>query len=216
MFSSKPSRRDFVTRLAAFAGATALLPDIVRAGTLAQSPGDELEPWLVALKGKHRQLHHSHEDWTNGIEYARRYKQAYPKEYGVKPDEVDSILAAHGKTGAITYVDAAWEKYGFGRRFEVKESPKSDTFATRNIFNEGTDDAPGVREAMAAGVMVLSCRTALRGLSHMLANEKKYGTYDEIERDLTASLIPGVVLVPSMIIAVGRAQEHGCAYVFTG
>ena len=100
--------------------------------------------------------------------------------------------------------------------FEVKESPKSDTFVTKNIYYSGTDDAPGVKEAMQAGVVVLSCRTALRGLSHMLANEKKYGTYDEIERDLTASLIPGVVLVPAMIIAINRAQEHGCSYVFTG
>ncbi len=217
MFSSKPSRRDFVTRLAAFAGAGALVPGIARGAEIpSRSPEDDLESWIVALKGKHRQIHHSHEDWTNGIEYARRYKQAYPKEYGVKPGEVDSILAAHGKTGAITYVDAAWEKYGFGKMFEVKESPKSDKFVTKNIYYEGTDDAPGVREALAAGVVVLSCRTALRGLSHMLADEKKYGSYDEIERDLTAALIPGVVLVPAMIIAIGRAQEHGCSYVYTG
>ena len=217
MFSSKPNRRDFVTRIAALAGASALLPGIARAKEpSALSPGDEPEAWLLALKGKHRQLFHSHDEWTNGVEYARRYKQAYPKEYGVQASDVDSVLAAHGKTGAITYVDAAWEKYGFGKMFEVKESPKSDSFATKNIYYSGTDEDPGVKQAMEAGVVVLSCRTALRGLSHVLARQNKFGTSDEIERDLTASLIPGVVLVPAMIIAIGRAQEHVCAYAFTG
>ena len=218
MFSSRPSRRTFVTQIAALAGVSALLPDISLAqpsDTPNSAPGDEPEAWLQALTGKHRQLFHSHDKWTKGIDYAKRYKEAYPVEYGVKPTDVDSVLAAHGKTGAITYVDAAWGKYEFGKMFDVKD-PKTKENATHNIFFAGTDDDPGVREAMNAGVIVLSCRTALRGMAHELASQNKYGTAEEIERDLTASLIPGVILVPAMIIAIGRAQEQHCTYVYTG
>ncbi len=214
MFSSRTSRRTFVTHLAALAGASALLPEVSLAST-STTPGDEPEAWLRALNGKHRQLFHAHDKWTNGIEYAKRYKESYPVEYGVQPGEVDAVLAAHGKTGATTYVDAAWEKYEFGKMFDVKD-PKTNDPATRNIYYAGDDDNPGIREALAAGVVVLSCRTALRGMAHDLASQKKYGTAEEIERDLTASLIPGVVLVPAMIIAVGRAQEAHCTYVYTG
>ncbi len=222
MFNTRPSRRDFVTQLAGLAGASALAPGFAQAaGQLlpsdaSRAPDDELDPWLKALKGRHRQLAHSHDKWTKGIDYAVRVKKAYLTEYGVPASEVDSILAAHGKTGAMTYVDAAWEKYGFGKMFDVKESAKSDKIATRNIFYAGTEDDPGIREALAAGVVVLSCRTALRGLSAEFAKEKKYGTAAEIERDLTGMLIPGVVLVPAMIIAIGRAQEQHCSYVYTG
>ena len=219
MFNSMPSRRAFVGHLAALVGASALLPDVsLASGSVARGsavPGDEPEAWLTALAGKHRQLFHSHDKWTKGLEYATRYKTAYPVEYGVKPGDVDSVLAAHGKTGLITYTDAAWDKYEFGKGFDVKE-PKSDVPATHNVFFAGTADDPGVREAMAAGVVVLSCRTMLRGLASEFAAKKKYGTAAEIERDLTASLIPGVVLVPAMIIAIGRAQEHQCTYAFTG
>jgi hypothetical protein len=214
MFSYKPSRRAFVTHLAALAGASALLPDVSLAG-VAPEPGDEPEAWLKALTGKHRQLFPAHNKWTKGIEYSIRYKTAYPTEYGVNPNEVNAVLAAHGKTGATTYVDAAWEKYGFGKMFDVKD-PKTKDTATRNVYYAGDDDNPGIREALAAGVVVLSCRTALRGIASELADQKKFGSKEEIERDLTASLIPGVVLVPAMIIAVGRAQEQHCTYVYTG
>lgn len=219
MFNSMPSRRAFVGHLAALVGASALLPDVsLASGSRAHgtaAPGDEPEAWLTALTGKHRQLFHSHDKWTKGLEYATRFKTAYPVEYGVKPSEVDSVLAAHGKTGIITYTDAAWDKYGFGKTFDVKE-PKSDVPATHNVFLAGDAENPGVREAMSAGVVVLSCRTMLRGMASELAAKKTFGTAAEIERDLTASLIPGVVLVPAMIIAIGRAQEQHCAYAFTG
>jgi intracellular sulfur oxidation DsrE/DsrF family protein len=133
------------------------------------------------------------------------------------PAEVDSFLAAHGKTGVVTYTDAAWEKYELGKMFDVKEDPKSDKFATHNIFLKGTDeDNPGVDDALNAGVVVLSCHNALREIARGAAKTGKFGSADEIERDLIASLVPRVVLVPAMVIAIERAQKQGCAYQYTG
>lgn len=214
MFNSMPSRRAFVARIAGLTGATALLPHVAHAAPVI-APGDEVEPWLVALTGKHRQLFHSHDKWTKGLEYATRFKLAYPVEYGIKTGDVNSVLGAHGKTGIMTYTDAAWDKYGFGKTFEVKE-PKTENPATHNIFYAGDSENPGVREAMSAGVVILSCRTMLRGMAAGLAEQKKFGTAEQIERDLTASLIPGVVLVPAMIISIGRAQEQRCSYLYAG
>lgn len=216
MFSYQPSRRAFVAHLAAFAGATAFVPNISRAEPFV-APGDELDPWLAALKGKHRQLFHSHENFANGIFYATRFKTDYARDYGVTPAEVDSVLAAHGKTGVVTYTDVAWEKYELGKMFDVKESPKSDKIATHNIFLNAMDEEdPGVEDALNAGVVVLSCHNALREMARALARDKKFGSVDEIEHDLIASLVPGVVLVPAMVIAVERAQKQGCAYQYTG
>ena len=216
MSSYQSSRRSFVAHVAALVGATAFLPGRSRAEPVV-APGDELEPWLTALHGKHRQLFHSHENFANGIFYARAFKTEYPKKYGVMPVDVDSVLAAHGKTGVVTYTDAAWEKYGLGKMFDVKESPKSDKIATRNIFLTAMDEEnPGVEDALNAGVVVLSCHNALLEMARALAKEKKFGSVDEIERDLIASLVPRVVLVPAMVIAIQRAQKQGCAYQYTG
>jgi hypothetical protein len=38
----------------------------------------------------------------------------------------------------------------------------------------------------------------------------------EVKKDWVAGVLPGIPLMPSGVWAVGRAQEHGCAYVFAG
>jgi intracellular sulfur oxidation DsrE/DsrF family protein len=38
----------------------------------------------------------------------------------------------------------------------------------------------------------------------------------EVKKEWLASLLPGVHVVPSGVWAIGRAQEHGCAYCFAG
>jgi intracellular sulfur oxidation DsrE/DsrF family protein len=222
MLSAPANRRSFVTRMAALVGAAALVPASAAhalggAASPAATPGDEVEPWLAALNGKHRQLFHSHDKWRNGMDYARRWVELYGKEYGVPVRDLNAVLAMHGKTGTVTYGDAAWDKYEIGKRFNVTD-PTTKAPARRNIFlaDDPTEEDAGLRSTMAAGVTVLSCRTALRGFAKSMAATKQYGNAEEIERDLTASLVPGVILVPTMIVAIGRAQEHGCAYVYTG
>jgi len=37
-----------------------------------------------------------------------------------------------------------------------------------------------------------------------------------LKKEWLESLLPGVQVVPSGVWAVGRAQEHGCAYCFAG
>ena len=38
----------------------------------------------------------------------------------------------------------------------------------------------------------------------------------EIKKDWMSGLLPGIQPMPSGVWAVGRAQEHGCAYCFVG
>jgi hypothetical protein len=35
-------------------------------------------------------------------------------------------------------------------------------------------------------------------------------------KEWEAGVVPGAMLVPSGVLAVGRAQEHGCTYCFAG
>ena len=38
----------------------------------------------------------------------------------------------------------------------------------------------------------------------------------EVKKDWVAGVLPGIQLVPSGVLAVNRAQEHGCTYCFAG
>jgi intracellular sulfur oxidation DsrE/DsrF family protein len=38
----------------------------------------------------------------------------------------------------------------------------------------------------------------------------------DVMKDWVAGVLPGIQVVPSGVWAVGRAQEHDCAYCFAG
>ncbi|HEV2292005.1 MAG TPA: hypothetical protein VGR60_09255, partial [Gemmatimonadales bacterium] len=42
------------------------------------------------------------------------------------------------------------------------------------------------------------------------------GKAADIRADLVQHLLPGVSVVPGMVIAIGQAQERGCAYMALG
>jgi intracellular sulfur oxidation DsrE/DsrF family protein len=39
---------------------------------------------------------------------------------------------------------------------------------------------------------------------------------EDVMKDFKAALLPGIQVVPSGVWALGRAQEHGCGYIFAG
>jgi len=71
----------------------------------------------------------------------------------------------------------------------------------------------GINQLQDNGVMFCVCDVAMTVYSSVLA-----GTGDgaAIKKDWMSGLLPGIQVVPSGVWAVGRAQEHGCAYCFAG
>jgi intracellular sulfur oxidation DsrE/DsrF family protein len=63
--------------------------------------------------------------------------------------------------------------------------------------------------------MFCLCDVALSGYVSATAQGMKMDP-QEMKKEWTDSLLPGIQLVPSGVWAVGRAQEHGCAYCFAG
>jgi hypothetical protein len=56
------------------------------------------------------------------------------------------------------------------------------------------------------------CNTALRLRSRSIATERGE-PYDTVYKDLAASRLPGITLVPALVVALNRAQEKGFTYV---
>ena len=68
--------------------------------------------------------------------------------------------------------------------------------------------------ALAAAVMLVAI-VLLRVLSGVLSKNAGV-TPEQAKKEWVAGLIPGVVLVPSGVLAVNRAQERGCTYCSGG
>jgi len=61
--------------------------------------------------------------------------------------------------------------------------------------------------AATSGVVFLLCNNALTRWSG--GREQGLGTAAEIHADLTAHAVPGVVIVPDVLIAITKAHERG-------
>jgi hypothetical protein len=64
----------------------------------------------------------------------------------------------------------------------------------------------------AHGHVLLGCDLATRAFSSQLAS-KVHGDSKAIYEELKANLVPGVILQPTGVYAVHRAQEAGCSYI---
>ena len=61
------------------------------------------------------------------------------------------------------------------------------------------------------GATFILCNNALTIFSGMLA-EKRGLPADVVYADLKANILPGVTLVPGMVVAIEKAQGRGIAY----
>lgn len=134
---------------------------------------------------------------------------------------------------AICYAldSPVWEKYNFGALFKANDptihsdDPNVKTQATRNNFwKPGPEDFKipgvgpvniGINDLQASGVMFCVCEMAITVYSAVAADMMKKDPA-EVKKEWMASILPGIQPVPSGVWAIGRAQEHGCAYTFAG
>jgi intracellular sulfur oxidation DsrE/DsrF family protein len=107
------------------------------------------------------------------------------------------------------------------------------TLYTRNVFNRPTPadlhlrlkaiDAPpipalagampaiGIESLQKMGIKFLLCANAL-GIWCLELEARGHGKAADIEKELRANVLPGVTIVPAMVIAIERAQEAGIRY----
>jgi len=217
-------RRGFLARLAAGAAALTALPALPVEARASGQQADQ-DKWLAGLTGKHRCLF----DFPNHAEglpllHMYNYLNTYKTAYGTKDGEVNAIGTFYfiGPTSSIplAFNDAMWTKYKFGEYLKLTD-PKTKAPATRNMFNAPQDGDPvlfGGKMAAASiqnlhriGGSFLICNNAFGFLVNQLA-QGGAGSAADIDKELRANLLPGVTMVPAMVIAIEKAQEKGIAY----
>jgi intracellular sulfur oxidation DsrE/DsrF family protein len=104
-----------------------------------------------------------------------------------------------------------WQKYKIGERYKIVD-PATKQPSVRNIFLSDGDTS--VKAMQARGTVFWQCNVALGLVSQQLAQAAGTPAAD-VRADLLAGLNPGVQLVPSHVMAIGIAQEHGFTYMKT-
>ena len=231
-FSAKTHRRGFLGRILGTAAALSVAGEGQRAEAQTAGPDE----WIKGVKGAHRCLF----DFpANGggvpLIHMLMYLKTYQEAYATRPGEVNAIGTLYfvGPTASIplAFNDAMWAKYGLGDYLGLKDA--SGKAYTRNVFAKPTADdlhllmaaiqsptipafagampAIGIESLQKMGTTFLLCANAFGGWCEELQARGK-GKSADLMKDLSANLLPGVIVVPAMVIAIEKAQGAGMAY----
>lgn len=224
-------RRDFLGMLATGAAAAGIgtlarpASGLAANGLTASLPLPQsdaaagFEAWLGKIRGKHKQVYD-----------ATRVNSAFPLAWarvfmmtnemvGVPASECQSIVILRHDAIPMALDTPLWEKYGFGEIFEV-ENPESKKPQTKNIYYSapaGTFPLPGmtIEELLKDGALFGVCDMALTVYSSMTAKKMNMEPA-AVKKDWVAGVLPGIAVIPSGVLALNRAQEMGCSYVYAG
>lgn len=182
------------------------------------------DQWFNQVKGRHRIVY----DATQPHEI---YPFAWPKIFlltnqqtGTPASDCGVVVVLRHTAIGYAFEDRLWAKYKFGELFNAHDH-KTKAPATRNPFwkpSPGDFKVPGIgevqigiNELQADGVMFCICEMAIGVFTATVAGIMKLNP-EEVKKDWMQGLLPGIQPVPAGVWAVGRAQEHGCAYCFAG
>ena len=183
----------------------------------AASTNEPSNRWLEGLKGKHRQFFDSPAP-GGGIPlvHVMNYYDTYNKAFAVKDADIDAVLTFYGSSTFHSLNDAAWAKYRLGEFLEITD-PATGQPATSNPWRATpvilgmTLPAASIEALQKRGATFIVCNNALQIFAGMLAAKRGLEA-GVVYQDLKASILPGVELVPAMVIAVEQAARAGLSY----
>lgn len=232
--SSEPNtnRRSFLGQIAGAAAAAG----VVFAPTRAAAEESGSDGWITEVKGTHRCLF-DFPQHKNGMPllHILNYLNTYSTAYKTSPGQVGAVGTFYsvGSQASISlaFNDDIWARYRLGEYTGLKDA--SGKPYSRNVFNRPTPqelhllmqaiDAPqipalaeaipalGIENLQKMGAKFILCANAL-GIWCLELEARGKGKAQDIEKELRANILPGVTIVPAMVIAIDKAQEAGIKY----
>jgi hypothetical protein len=228
-------RREFLGQIAASAivmAGTACMPSLTAQSQEQPTPAPKQptaqptfkipthwdDSWVGRLTAKHKAVFDSPEiDDGGALGSATTYIQGARQALSAGETDVQTVIVIRHSAIPMAFNDAMWQKYDIGKQAKEKD-PRNKTWVTHNPYLHDNGPAtpadrmtPTLAWFASHGHILLGCNRAALGYAMSIAERVKADAsaiYDE----LLANLVPGMILQPSGIYAVIRAQEVGCAF----
>ena len=200
------------------------IPSTIKAIPSVLQQTNDADEWFKKVKGKHRVVFdatHPHEIipfvWP-------RVFLLTNKATGTPEKDNSVVVVLRHEAIPYAFEDRIWTKYKFGEVFKTDDPATKAPFVRNPFWKPKPGDykvpgfgnvAIGINELQASGVMFAVCDAAMTVFSAAVAEGMKMDAA-AVKKDWMSGLLPGVQPVPSGVWALGRAQEHGCAYIFAG
>lgn len=222
------SRRLFVGNAAAGLAAFAS-PAVTAEAELLYKPSDwQMGPFDQLLKHRYdaKQIYDiTAVDEGNAFDHMINSFNGLQFGFGIAAEKIKIIGALRSFATVMNYSDSLWEKYPIGELMKIND-PKTGKPLTRNIFypssfgnppkytskdpnNSGSAEQDASIQALQArGMQLLACHMALHGQS-IFISKKLNLNQEEVFQDLQSHLLPGVIIVPSMVSAIAVLENKG-------
>jgi len=185
----------------------------------ALPPSDWDVSWTSKVSGAHRAVFDSPEV-SEGLGLLRTlvWIKDYGDVYGVAPSDMSAVVVLRHNAIWMVMNDEFWAHHGVGSVTKIRD-PKTKLPIKRNPFLGPTpfaDLPPQVADNVLTKVLgvatVLACNLAFQDVVEKV---KPMTGGDEAKARAMAleHLVPGIILQPSGVFAVTRAQEAGCQYM---
>jgi len=140
-------------------------------------------------------------------------------EMKVKDEDIGCFVILRHEAIPLAMEDRLWAKYKFGEKFKIDDKAAKAPSLRNVVTNVKPEDMPMAEMALdkvqARGVMFGVCDLALTVYSGMFAEGAGMSAAD-VKKDWVSGLLPGMVVLPSGVYAVNRAQVAGFTYCFAG
>jgi hypothetical protein len=149
--------------------------------------------------------------------------------FGYKPGDFIVAFGGHGPSAAYGYSQAIWDKYKLGDYYPLKDG-QGNTISTNSYVtakakydpSADPDDPAGMYQDTSIemlqkrGLVVLTCHTAVEEQARGIVkagNAPSGMTPTDVANDILTHLIPGAIVVPSMVATMAVLQhEHQYTY----
>lgn len=182
--------------------------------TTKAAPADR---WLKGLTGKHRQLFDSPAP-GGGIMliHMLNYYDTWVRDYGAKDSEINGVGTFYGTTTFYGVNDAMWAKYKLGEFLETNDAATgkpaiANPWRTNPNILGMTLPQASVESLQKRGATFIICNNALGLFAGALAKARGLNS-DAVYADLKANILPGVELIPGMVVAIDQANAAGLSY----
>jgi hypothetical protein len=220
------TRRDFLQTLGAGAVAYGALPlslDAVR-NTSLHAHAAPVSPfdltWPTKLHGAHRAVFDVPViDSGFGVWRASLWEMQYAEFLGTKAADMSSVIVMRAEAIILAMQQSYWDAYHPGHKQNVKHPLTEQVTNTNPVLMSSTRkevppefDGAALDQYIKRGGIALACDLAFKQIVGTVQSEDKIPEEQARARAI-GMLVPGVMLQPSGIFAVVRAQEAGAQFV---
>ena len=219
---SPTPRRGFIARVLAGSAALVAVGSTARAldavSVLDPSMGTTSPDWMDELTAPHRTVFDvaAHKN-GKPLAQARNYLNAWRDAFTVPEKDINLVIGVHGEGIPFVLNDAFWTRFKIGEQYEVtdgstKKAATGNSFTMAHAASAGlVSPEQSVEALQKRGVRFLICNNTINGATAKLS-AAGFGTADEIKPAIIAGLLPGVMIVPAMVVALTQLQERGVKY----